>query len=228
MRTSGARSSAGPAPTPPGTGKARSPERRGRRQHRATLRAAHPAAGPRAGREVSATCRQHEPTIAPRGRAAGSRRPLSPHFAGAHLNLVGPRQGAAALPVCVSGPRRGVGGGFPELDPGPPSCPRGCASCQTFLTGPFRRPIQDQPGVGSPSPSCALNQRESQIVLLAQFPMSLLLTLQKKESISTQSKIRIEGMRQAVEGGLWMLALHSIPPPGSKILPGASPSVVCH
>lgn len=161
-RTSGARSSAGPAPTPPGTGKARSPERRGRRRHRATLRAARPAAGPRAGREVSATCRRLEPAIAPRGGAGGPGQedPAPPPLRRGALEL----RGAPAGRRCTSCMRVGLsarGGRWlpPSWTPGLPAVRGGAAAARHSLPDPSGGPSRTSRAWEAPPPTVLAEPR---------------------------------------------------------------------
>lgn len=210
VRTSGARSSAEPAPTPPGTGKARSPERRGRGPHRATLLSSPRR---RAARGEGSECNVSAARAHDRSPGAGGREQEASEspLAGAHLNLMGPRRGAAALPVCVSGPRRGVGGGFPRVGPRASQLSAGVRQLPDI---PYRTLPEAHPGPagrGKPLPQLC-SQPESQIVLLAEFPSGSPFGRSKKKkekkSISTQSKMRIEGgeceagcRRRAVDAG---------------------------
>lgn len=208
-RTSGAHSSAGLAPTPPGTGKARSPERRGRRRQRTTLRSARPAAGPRAGREVSETCRSLEPRIAPQGRAARSRRLLRPPPLRGALEPRGPPAGRRCTSCMRVGPSARGGRWLPpSWTPGLPAVRRGAPAARHSLPDPSGGPSRTSRAWEAPPPA-VLSEPESQIVLLAEFSGGSPVGSVKKKKGRRRRKVKYGGcVRQAVQGGLWMLALH--------------------
>lgn len=115
----------------------------------------------------------------------------------------------------------------PSWTPGLPAVRGGAAAARHSLPDPSGGPSRTSRAWEAPPPA-VLSEPESQIVLLAEFPNGSPLGPFKNKYFYPEKNTDRGSVRQAVEGGLWMLSLLSTPPPGGEILPGASPAVVCH